>query len=214
MRRDSSKTNPMRFLVMAALGVLSGCNGGPEMPPYSAESLSLRAQFPDYCQASTDCEGNSPDPVHHVCMVSPIPFGMMLCQGSNESAKKACVASTETFQDEARAYGCTEPFNALANCLITKSVCRNQTYDQSACEPQMKVFTQCVDKASGNHAGVVPLAGQTTQCSELMTTCADCTHIGLRMQCQQIANIGDDGTCSQALTAVIQSCRPQPPAHK
>lgn len=206
MRRNS-RLSPMRFFVMAALGVLSGCNAGPAMPEYSSESLSLRAKFPDYCQASTDCEANSPDPTHHVCMISPIPFGMMLCQGSNQKARNACVASTETFQDEARAYGCTTEFNGLATCLIEKSVCHNQTYDQRPCEPQMKVFTSCVDKASGNHAGVVQIADQTTQCGMLMTTCNDCSSIGLRMECQRIANIADDGTCSQALTAVLQSCR-------
>jgi hypothetical protein len=198
------------LILLAAASFLAAC--GSEAPvdtdPATGEAADAETiRLQEYCKATMDCEGGNPAAIHHVCMVAPIPFGMMLCEGNNEKSVNACVAAIHTFRNTASAYECEPQYETLTNCLLDKSVCRDATFDQSACKPEMKGLVSCVDKASGNHANVPQLPDSMDSCEALASACKGCSNENLSQQCAQIAQIGDDGTCVQALTTVQQSCR-------
>ncbi|MFO0761396.1 MAG: hypothetical protein U0359_33265 [Byssovorax sp.] len=199
------------MILLVGGGLLIGACGAeaPSDPePATGEASDAETiRLQNYCKATMECEGANPNAIHHVCMVAPIPFGMMLCEGANEKSVNACVAAVHTFRDTAAAYDCSTPFQALTNCLIDKSVCVDATFDQSACKAEMKGLTSCVDKASANHASVPQLPNTMTSCEALGEACKACSNDSLVLQCKQVSSIGDDGTCAQALSAVRQSCQ-------
>jgi len=196
----------VRGIGLSAVGALlafalAGC--GRTAPATSAEpALNTAEADLAYCQATIDCEGTNPGVTHHVCVNSPIPFGMMLCEGPGASSVAACTAAVRKFRAESKAYGCESEYSALTGCLSAKSECKNAEYDQSACVAQMKSMTACVSHASGYAA----LPNSDTSCKDLVKTCASCKDAKLAEQCQYIASSSDDGTCTQALTAIEQAC--------
>ncbi len=166
----------------------------------------IRAAFPSYCQNTMRCEGDNPSAIHHVCMMGPIPFGMMLCEGNNARSVNACVAATETFRSEAEAFGCADEFSTMFRCLNERSTCTRHEFDQSACRSQIRAMTSCVNAASGTHAAVSSHDNQEPSCAQLSTVCASCGDPNLNARCRAVSSIGDDGTCAQALSVVRQSC--------
>jgi hypothetical protein len=166
----------------------------------------IRAGFPAYCQATMRCEGDNPSTIHHVCMMAPIPFGMMLCEGNNARSVNACVAATETFRNEAEAFGCADQFSTMFRCLNERSTCTRHEFDQSACRDQIRAMTSCVNAASGTRAAVSAHDNQEASCAQLAAACASCGDPALGARCRDVSSIGDDGTCAQALSVVRQTC--------
>lgn len=198
MRQESS------LLSIPRLVLILGCVGVSCRSAHADDDV--RADFAAYCQNTMACEGENPNAVHHVCMMAPIPFGMMLCEGNNARAKNACVAAAETFRNEADAFGCSGEFSAMFRCLHQRSTCSRNEFDQSPCRGEIRAMTSCVNAASGTHAAVSGADSTENTCALLTSACAACNSPGLGAQCRTVASIGDDGTCAQALAVVRQTC--------
>lgn len=203
MRHETSKLGIQGvLLIVASFG--ASCRNAP---PAAASTDDIRADFPAYCRATMECEGDNASAIHHVCMMAPIPFGMMLCEGNNARSVNACVAATETFRNEAVSYGCDGEFATLFRCLHTRSTCARNEFDQSPCRTEIRAMTSCVNAASGTRAAVATHATASNSCAALSTACASCGSAALGEQCRRVTSTGDDGTCAQALTVVQQTCR-------
>lgn len=197
--RDAISLLRVRHTLMILVGFGIGCRN-------TRTEGDIRAGFPAYCQATMRCEGDNPSAIHHVCMMGPIPFGMMLCEGNNARSVNACVAATETFRNEAEAFGCASEFSTMFRCLNARSTCSRHEFDQSACRGEIRAMTSCVNAASGTHAAVAAHDSAEASCAQLAATCASCGDPALGARCRDVSSIGDDGTCAQALSVVRQTC--------
>ncbi|MFO0757600.1 MAG: hypothetical protein U0359_13980 [Byssovorax sp.] len=69
------------------------------------------------------------------------------CEGGNDMDIDACIASSEGAQNVAAAYGCSEAFDKLLDCIDTTSKCSKGHYS-SDCGDEAEAVASCEKAAS------------------------------------------------------------------
>ncbi len=72
------------------------------------------------------------------------------CEGGNDKDKSACADAVESEEDQAKDYGCSDQFEALASCAIDGASCIAGRYKtQANCDNQETALQTCIKNATG-----------------------------------------------------------------